>query len=53
MSKIEKQPEVKETPKKESEAHKAFEILIERYAKQNPIKYELKKKELEAKLAKL
>ena len=44
-----------ETPKieRESEAKKAFKILIERYKKQNPVKYELKKKELEGKLAKI
>jgi hypothetical protein len=37
----------------ESEAKVAFRALIEKYAKQNPVKYEKKKAELEAKLAKL
>lgn len=39
--------------KKKSEAYKAFQELIEKYKKQNPPKYEKKKAELEAKLAKL
>lgn len=34
-------------------SYKEFEALIEAYKKQNPAKYELKKEELAAKLAKL
>jgi hypothetical protein len=34
----------------ESEAKKAFRELIEKYKKQNPAKYELKKDELQKKL---
>ncbi len=44
MSKEEKAPE-------ESAAKKAFRALIEVYKKQSPRKYELKKAELEKKLA--
>ena len=36
-----------------SEARIAFEALIEQYKKESPLKYEQKKAELEAKLAKL
>lgn len=41
----------KETEHEESEAHAAYRNLIEVYAKQNPTKYEMKKDELEKKLA--
>lgn len=51
MSKHEEVKEAREV--RESEAKKAFKVLIERYAEQNPIKYELKKEELAKKLAKL
>lgn len=37
----------------ESPARVAFRLLIERYKKQSPAKYELKKDELEAKLSKI
>jgi len=54
MSKdIEKEINEVEAPKKgESAAKVAFRGLIEAYKKSNPVKYELKKAELEAKLAK-
>ena len=35
----------------ESEAKKTYRALIEAYKKSNPVKYELKKAELEKKLA--
>lgn len=41
------------SPKAKSEAYKNFEKLIEVYKKQNPEKYEKKKKELAEKLAAL
>ena len=34
----------------ESEAKKSFRLLIENYKKKNPVKYEMKKKALEAQL---
>ena len=42
----------KKTTKKtaDSDAKKQFEAMIEAYKKQNPVKYELKKEALEAKL---
>jgi hypothetical protein len=46
----EKEVEVVEAPK-ESDAKVAFRALIESYKKQNPAKAELKKAELEKKLA--
>jgi phosphorylcholine metabolism protein LicD len=42
-----------EVKKEESQARKDYKALIEAYAKKNPVKYELKKAELEAKLAKI
>jgi len=51
---IEEVVEVQETPvaksKEVSIAYTQFEALIEAYAKQNPVKYELKKEELLSKL---
>lgn len=43
----------KTVEKAKSEAYKNFEKLIEAYKKENPVKYELKKKALEAQLAAL
>jgi len=46
----------KETKKEvvqESDERKAFALIIEAYKVQSPAKYELRKAELEAKLAKL
>lgn len=42
-----------EVEKEKSQARKAYKALIDAYAKKNPVKYELKKAELEAKLAKI
>lgn len=42
---------IEETPEVvESEAKKQFRLFIAKYKKQNPVKYELKKEELERKL---
>lgn len=41
---------VEATPVEESEAKKAFRVIIEKYKTQNPTKYELKKDEFEKKL---
>lgn len=41
---------VEEAPKGESEAKAKFRKIIEEYKVQNPVKYELKKDALEAKL---
>lgn len=48
-----KEDKVEEEVVEESDAKKAFRDLIEKYKVQNPDKYEHKKAELEAKLAKL
>ena len=43
----------KVTKKDKSDAYLAYEKLIEAYKKQNPVKYEIKKAVLEARLAAL
>jgi len=54
MAKDIENDEVVEAPKKgESAARLAFKRIIEAYKKSNPVKSELKKAELEAKLAKI
>lgn len=51
MAKVKEEETVEETV--DSVAKANFRALIEVYKVQNPAKYELKKEELEAKLAKL